>query len=294
MKDSKRTFLKTMGALGLGVSATALSACTQRSAEAASGIDPIDRVLSTSKLRAAYILYDVMFTRDPNTGKLGGLVYDIAQSAARNLGLEIEWVEEVYFGNAYEGLNSGRYDLVVANIWPTGARIRAADFCLPMFYSGLGAYVRPESLKRFKDVKDFNGPSVKISTIDGDISVFVIEERFSRAKIVSMPLNTDYSQMLLSVAAGKADVVFADTGVAKSFIKNNPGSLVEFMPGQPLQVFANCFAVNRKHARLKSVIDQSLAELLDRGTVDDAIARHEKLPGDCLRVAVHYREQRAY
>jgi len=293
MIGSKRDFLKTIGAVGLGVSATALPACTQHSVTVADA-DPIERVLSKGKLRAAYIVYDIMVTRDPNTGKLGGLVYDIAQSAAKNLGLEIEWVEEVYFGNAYEGLNSGRYDLVVANIWPTGARIRAADFCQPMFYSGLGVYTRPESAKRFKSLKDFNDPGVNISTIDGDISVFVIEERFSRARVMSMPLNTDYSQMLLNVAAGKADVVFADTGVANSFIKNNPGSLVEFIHGQPLQVFANCFAINRKHAQLKAVINQSLTELLDRGTVDEAIDRYEKLPGDCLRVAAHYQGQRAY
>ncbi|MBI1273972.1 MAG: transporter substrate-binding domain-containing protein [Alphaproteobacteria bacterium] len=293
MDGKKRDFLKVVGAAGLGASAAGLASCGRENTAIERDADPIERVLRTNKLRAGYILYDVMVKRDPATGRLGGLVHDVAQKAAKNIGVEIEWSEEVYFGNAFEGLNTGRYDVVFANLWPTGPRIRAAGFCQPMFYSGLGIYARPGNAARFKTVRDINDPGVTISTIDGDISAYVIEDRFSSAKVTSMPLNTDYAQMLLNVGMGKADIVLADIGFANSYIKQNPGSLTELFPGHPLQVFANCFAMNHDHAKLKSVVDQSVAELLNRGTVDEYIERYEKLPGDYLRVAKSYREQRA-
>jgi len=41
-----------------------------------------------------------------------------------------------------EGLDSNRYDLVPTGVWPNSSRARHASFSVPLFYSGVGVWLR--------------------------------------------------------------------------------------------------------------------------------------------------------
>lgn len=45
-----------------------------------------------------------------------------------------------------EGLQAGRYDLIGSPVWPTGQRVRVADFTEPVHFNGVEIYVRPKSV----------------------------------------------------------------------------------------------------------------------------------------------------
>src|ERR1039458_8039271 len=54
-----------------------------------------DRVLKRGVIRAGYAIYPPASFKDPNTGKISGICVDVLEEAAKNLGLKVEWTEEV-------------------------------------------------------------------------------------------------------------------------------------------------------------------------------------------------------
>ena len=118
-----------------------------------------------------------------------------------------------------EGLNTGRYDLVPCALWPTTARARYATFSQPLFYSGVGVYVRADDNRFAGNLSRINDPSVKIATIDGEMAAAIAKTDFPRATEVALPQLSEIATMLLNVKEGKADVTFVEKYFAYEFMK---------------------------------------------------------------------------
>jgi hypothetical protein len=69
-----------------------------------------DRVMKSQTIRCGYGLWSVYLHKDPNTGKMGGIYYDYMEALGKNLGLKIEWTEEVGWGDYIAGLKGDRFD----------------------------------------------------------------------------------------------------------------------------------------------------------------------------------------
>src|SRR5438874_1363658 len=76
-----------------------------------------DRVMSSGVIHCGYVVYPPGLLKDPNTGKLSGVFYDIMESAAKSLQLRLEWTEEVGWGSMIEGLQANRYDMICSPVW---------------------------------------------------------------------------------------------------------------------------------------------------------------------------------
>ena len=63
-------------------------------------------------MRCGYVSNPPSCIVDPNTGQLGGIFVDSIEAIGEELGIRIEWTEEVGFGSMIEGLVTGRYDAV--------------------------------------------------------------------------------------------------------------------------------------------------------------------------------------
>jgi ABC-type amino acid transport substrate-binding protein len=275
---------------GVAVSLGALASCSRRAdTPTTAGIPDLSaRILRDNVIRAAWISYPPYFYRDLLTGEFKGFAYEAGKEMAKNLGLKIEWVEEVFFGTAFEGLKTGRYDVVACTLWPTGLRLREADFCTPMFYSPIGAYVRPNRMHDFQNFDNINAPSVTIATIDGEMAATIAADRFPRAKTLSMPQSTDISLSMVNVTTGKADVAFIERTIAREFLAKNPGTLVNIAQSNPVQVFPNCFAISRNQYGLKNIINGSFEELGNKGQIEALMSKYETIASDCLRIAAPY------
>ncbi|MGE0251322.1 MAG: substrate-binding periplasmic protein [Dongiaceae bacterium] len=291
---NKRDFLKFLGTASVAAPVAAITSAlvspypnSIRKEEAA-----VERILRTGIIRAGYIIYEPAFTKDPNTNQLSGFVFDLAEKIAANLKLRIEWVEEVSFGTALSGLETGRYDFVASPFWPNAIRARLADFCQPIFYSAIGVFVQQND-NRFNDLERINDPTVRISTIDGEMAAMLASERFPNAAQFSLPQSADISLMLLNVVLGKADVAITEVALANQFIKKNPGKLKNIAAYRPLQVFPNVFPVKRSETGLQNMINVALEELLNSGYVDQLLDAAEPNKGDYYRVALPYRTPQA-
>jgi len=246
------------------------------------------RVMTSGKVRCSYLVYPPYCLKDPNTGKLSGMFVEVMEEVGRRLGLKVIWSEEVGYESLFEGLHTDRYDVFAGGLWPSSARGKVADFSKPIFFSCVRAYGRRNDGRFIKNLPAINSPDVKIAVIDGAMEDLIARADFPKAKRLSLPQLSPFSQNLLNVASGKADVTFAEPGIVRIFQRDNPGALRELAPNKPLRIFGNAFVFKLGEDKFKSMFDTVLTELINDGTVERLLTKYEPGPGVFLRTALPY------
>ncbi|MEJ0062914.1 MAG: transporter substrate-binding domain-containing protein [Alphaproteobacteria bacterium] len=141
-----------------------------------------EKVLERGSIRCGYLVWPPYITKDPNTLQLGGINYLIMEEIGKTLGLKIEWVEEVGAGEAIQGLNTGRYDVMCATLWPDQARLKSSLMTRPTFYSTVYAVVRADDNRFDGKRENMNAPDVTFTGIEGDVTKSLAMESFPKAK----------------------------------------------------------------------------------------------------------------
>lgn len=247
-----------------------------------------DRVIASGKIRCGYFLFPPYSVKDPQTGKLSGIFVDAIEEAATNLGLRVEWSEEVGYGSMVEGIRTGRYDLVPSGVWPSANRARYADFSVPLFYSGIVVYARTDDRRFDNNFQAINDKAITISTIDGTVQDAMAHKDFPHAKVLSHPEMSDASMILLDVTSRKADVTFIEPGLAAIFLKSHPGEVRNVSPAKPLGVVGNTMMFKAGEPSFKAMLNTALCELINTGVVDRLIDKYEPHQGSYYRIARPY------
>ncbi len=251
-----------------------------------------DRVIKAGKIRAAYITYPPVVIKDTATGKLSGIFVEVLEKACENLGLELEWTEEVGWGMQIEGLMADRYDMVGSPVWANPTRGKLTTLSIPIYYSGIGIYVRQDDNRFDDDWKKINSKDIRIVTIDGETSDLIARTQFPLAKRVSLPDLTDHSRLFLEVTSNKADVLFAEPLYGYLHLKSNPNTVKNIAADKPIKVLGNCYMFRRGETYLKHMLDVTLEDLLNSGFANQVIDKYEPFPGTFYRVAFPYRSAR--
>lgn len=274
---------------GCSQNAAQTTQSTQSSQSQQSSQSLYDRVMSQGKIRCAYVVYTPGCLKDPNTGKLTGIGIEAIEIIAKNLGLKVEWTEEVGWGSMVEGLQTNRYDMIGTPVWTNANRAKIADFSKPLFYSPILVYTKTGSKKvSAANLESVNAPDFKVATVDGETAEVIAREDFPKAQKVSLPQLTDLSQLLLTVSTGKADLTFAEPATAWAFIKNNPGA-VSVVQNKPIRVFPNCWMFKRGQTEFKHMIDTVLDQLINSGQLEKIVKKYEPVPDTLYQVALPYR-----
>lgn len=264
--------------------------CDQTSTSASGrGETVYERVVDAGKLRAAYITYPPACIKDTTTGELSGIFVDVLERAAHNLGLELEWTEEVGWGSQIEGLETDRYDIVGSPVWANPTRGKLTTLSIPVYYSGIGIYVRHDDDRFIDDFSSINSSGVRIATIDGETADLIARAQFPNAQRVSLPQLADISQMFLNIATNKADVVFAEPYYGYKYMKNNPGTVKNIAAESPIRLFGNCYMIKKNEMQLKHMLDVAIQDLLNSGYVDEVIDNYEPVDGLFYRAARPFR-----
>jgi ABC-type amino acid transport substrate-binding protein len=243
--------------------------------------------MKTGTIRCAYLLYTPFFMRDPNTGKLSGVFYDIMEEVGKSTGLKIDWSTEVGYDNIFPGLDSEQYDVFAGGLWSNSKRARSGYFTVPAFYSVVTAWARVGET-RFKNLEGINDPSVRISTIDGNIADIISQTDYPNATTISLPHLTPYSLEFQNIIDKKADITFADAAAVQDFITAHPGALQQIAPNKPLRVFGTSLVVRKGNIDLKLLLDTSIQELTLSGRIEKILQKYETQPNFFKRVASPY------
>ncbi len=205
---------------------------------------------------------------------MSGIYVDALDAVGSRLGIKVEWTQEVGFATMVEDLKAMKHDAICAMVWPNASRAPFVEYSIPIFYSGVGIYVKKGS--KIRTLQEIDVPDVRIAAIEGEITEIIGRQDFPRAKKVTLPQNSELSQLLLMVAEDKADVTFVEPFIANKFLANSPGTLVNIAQENPIRTFGNTIMYRKGEFELKSMLDTALTEELLSG----AIAKHiAKYPG---------------
>lgn len=243
------------------------------------------RVISTQTLRCGYVVYAPGTMRAPQTGKLIGIAHDVVEAAASKLNIRVIWTEETSWGSHLEGLNTGRYDMLCSSSFVLPSDAARAESIGPLYYSGIGVFVRTDDNRFNNNVSLINSPETVIAAIDGTIPAIIAAEKFSSAKLSSHPQFTDYTLNAVDVATGKADVTFVENYYGMDYLARNPGKLKNIAQHKPLRIYHNKLLVNKGEVKLQSMFQNVISEMLNNGELDAIIDAYERYPDALIRVS---------
>ncbi|MDD5587071.1 MAG: transporter substrate-binding domain-containing protein [Alphaproteobacteria bacterium] len=250
-----------------------------------------DRVMRTRTLRCAYLVYPPETIKDPNTGKLTGIIVDTMEELGRQLGWKIDWVAEVGFQDMFEGLKTGRYDALCVGLWENSARSKEALFSQPMDFGVINTVARSDDSRFDESLEPINDPNVKVAEIDGELGQVIQQETFPKASTYLLPTLSDVSMIVEAVATGKADVAFLPVLNVRKYMEQNPGK-VKILKKNPSRVFpAPLLAVPHGEHDLKYVVDATLRGLQESRFVDRILQKYDPTRESYLLPAKAY-EQR--
>ncbi len=290
MRNSARILVRTLSAVAIVLLTLSVQSCSTTGRTSAAKADSLyDKVMAEGTIRCGYVIYNPGCLKDPNTGKLSGIGIETIEQVAKNLGLKVEWTEEVGWGTMLEGLQTNRYDMIATPIWTNSNRARLVDFSEPLYYSPINVWVKAGD-KRITEqtLSSLNAPKYTIATVDGETAEVIANEDFPLAKKLSLPQLSGVEQVLLNVSTGKADASFEEPAVAKAFLEHNKGSIEAVKMDKPIRVFPNCWMFKRGQMEFKDMIDTALAQLINSGAVEKTISKYEKHKGTLYRVALPY------
>ena len=235
-----RSFIKAIAASA----ALMLASCSSQS-DVPDDANSASRFDGKSDLDVAYITYPPSMITDPNSGKLSGIMYEVAEKVSEKLDLELNVVEETDWASMVQVVEAGRVDMVVSGIWPSAARAKSADFTSAIYYSPVYAYVRAEDVRFDGSLQIANSSDVTIATLDGELSAIIAASDFPNASIESLPQGREVAQLLLQLSSGKADITFVEPAIAEAYISKNPGEIRRVNDIAPVRVFPNTFLVKK-------------------------------------------------
>jgi len=254
---------------------TLLAGCMSRS----SGTDPamagLNRVRDAHTLRAAFIDYPPSMTVDPNTKAKGGIMPEVIAEAAKAMGLQVSYVEETTFASMIDTLESGRADIVVSGIWPSSSRALRGDFSRVVYYSPVYAYVRSDDARFDNNLAAARNNSVRIATIDGELSSIVAQADYPGTPTVSLPQQADVTQLLLQLTSRKADITFVEPAIADQFLAKNPGSIRRVAGADPVRLFPNTFLFRKGDTGLRDAVNIAILELTNSRRLDAIVKPYD-------------------
>jgi ABC-type amino acid transport substrate-binding protein len=247
---------------------------TQPKLTAGKGETAYERVIRTGVLRCAYGLWEPAVMRDPNSGQISGIVYDIMQEIGKSLDLKVEYTLEVPWDSIGIALQTHKVDAHCAGIWATPARGRVMAFSHPLFFSQTVAVARSGDHRFDFNLDRINQPDVTVALSDDDITTEIYRHDFPRAKKYELAQFSPPEELLLAVATKKADIAISALARIQTFEKSYPGKVRAIPTKKPLRVYPDTVAVNIDEEELLHVLNTAIDQMIDSGEVDRLVAKY--------------------
>lgn len=238
-----------------------LPASAQDKAESA-----YDRVMRTGVLRCGYFSWPPFFEKDPTTGAVSGVTYDIIEDLGKVLQLKIEWTSEYTLGQQVEALRTRKLDALCGDgPWTRGA-VPYVDYTRPYMFIPGYVYV-PQGNPKDLSIEKLNAPEYSFTMIDGDGSAEYLNMLFPKAKLLSLPSTADPSVTIENVLTGKADAVLNDPATIEAQSAHNSKKLVALNPDKALVTFPFVISLQKGQPDLLNMLNQGLDILNDTGVI---------------------------
>lgn len=224
--------------------------------------------VATSPDFAPYEFYSIDEEGNPT---LAGFDIALAQYIADKMGLELEIVPMDFDGVLSE-LAQKNVDMGMAGLSPDPKREDAMDFSDLYYIGGQSLVTVADKADTYKSFDDVNKPEVSVGAQTGSIQLDLANENTPDADIISLPKVTDIISELL---AGKMEVAFIETDVAKSYQKNYPE--LELIMDVPYESEGSAIGVSKGNEALLAAVNEAIAAAIEDGSMEQFVAEANEL-----------------
>ena len=249
--------------------------------------DAYDRVIASGKIRCAYSSWPPLMYQDVNTGELKGTSYDLVNALGKKLDLEIEWTEEVNWGNIIEGLITNRYDMFCTGLGQNAPRSKRMDWTDPFLYVAFYGVVR-EDETRFQSNADLNNENVSISILEGEAGAITARQHFPKANFSAIPQLAEFPQVLQDVTLNKVDATVVELPSYVDYTKNNPGKLKFLSRETPISVTPVALGLPQGDLEFKVMMNITLQEAINDGTFEQLMDKYPETRDVFLQTSKPY------
>ena len=176
----------------------------------------LDRVLANKELRVCiWPDYYGISHRNPNTLQLTGLDVDMARAFAKDLGVELRFVDSS-FSMLIDDVTQDRCAIAMFGIGITPARAEKLRFTRPHLVSDIYA-ITTRSNRRIRDWSDIDKPGVVVAVLKGTFHESVLREKLKAATLLVVDSPRAREQ---EVESGRADVFMTDYPYSRRMLDN--------------------------------------------------------------------------
>ena len=239
----------------------------------ASAQNRLERIPAAGTLRACIWpdYYGITF-RNPKTLELVGIDIDLARELARDLGVEVRFVDSS-FARLIDDVTADRCDVAMFAIGITPQRAEKLRFTRPYLRSDIYA-ITTVSNRRIKSWDDIDQPGIIVAVARGTYHEPVMREKLAAATL--QVLDTPHAREQ-EVESGRADVFMTDFPYSRRMLDNADWARLVTSP-RPYHLTAYAYAVAPDDAAWLQRVDRFVADIRKDGRLLAAARRHQLDP----------------
>jgi polar amino acid transport system substrate-binding protein len=211
--------------------------------------ETLSAIRERGKLRACVSPY-APWVMIGEQGNLSGYSIDIAKQLAKDLVVEVEFVQAGY-PDLLPELVDGNCDVIPAGLSPTPDRALFIHFSDPVAEHGIFVLADKKASTSFQKIEDLNQSTVTIGAVAGSAELEDARRIFSATKVVDLPAEADLTEALLE---GKVQAIVAASPLPEILMRNMNDRF--YLPMEkPISERGEAFAVRRGDLELLAYLN---------------------------------------
>ncbi len=200
--------------LGALVGVASLLGFAGATTPAAAAPDLLEKIEKAGVIRVATFDSNPPFgSIDPKTHKIVGYDVDFAEAIAKSLGVRLQLVA-TNPANRIPLIQSGKVDLIVADITITPERAKVIDFSTPYFVTGQELLVPAGASDNLQDYA-----TSRIGAVKGTTGEQELKNLFPKGRVLSYD---DIPLALSALRSGSVDAISQDSTILNGLLANAP------------------------------------------------------------------------
>ncbi|MEX8518428.1 MAG: substrate-binding periplasmic protein [Leptothrix sp. (in: b-proteobacteria)] len=233
----------------------------------------LDRVQAAGEIRVCIWpdYYGISY-RNPKTQQLSGIDIDMAQALARDLGVQLRFVESS-FAVLIDDIQQDRCDIAMFAIGITPLRAEKLRFTHPHLVSDIYA-ITTKSNRRIKSWDDIDKPGVVVAVAKGTLHEPVMREKLKHATLLVTATAQGREQ---EVESGRADVFMTDFPFSRRMLETTDWARL-VMPSTTYHLTPYAYAMQKGDDPWHARIERFLDDVKQNGQLLAAVKRHKLDP----------------
>jgi len=230
----------------------------------------LDRVVAAKALRVCFWpdYYGISY-RNPKTQELSGVDIDMAIELARDLAVEVQFVESS-FARLIDDVLGDRCDIAMFAIGITPARAKKLRFTTPHLASDIYA-ITTRSNRRMRTWSDIDRPGSVVAVAAGTLHELVMKDRLIAAQL--LVVDTPFAREQ-EVQSGRADVFMTDYPYSQRFLARAEWAR-RLDPPQRFHVTPYAYALAPGDDRWHGRLERFVSDIKRDGRLMASARRHQ-------------------